>query len=253
MIYAKCIKGEQIAIDKEEFIKRKEEEHNVYCVGETTEDNKGVDKLYCVPLNFIYDCLKYGEYIAIIDIDNNDEYLDGYYNQYQKVSNKQKVKKILYRDSKEAIDFVFDNVGNPDIVHGGYVHWLTEESQEYFYKRKGVLRKVNNDIDLYKTLFNENKDYFIKFTEEKINNAINNGEAECCISLSDVFDISDRLAFYKYNIKVYDKYRMFELLADEIKKHYKIFKFKNEIYIRIETSLISSIQFWTQHIWLDRK
>lgn len=257
MIYAKCIRQEQIAIDKDEFIKRKGEEHNVYCVGETTEDKNGLDTLYCVPLNFIYDCLKHGNYIAIIDIDNDDEYLDGYYNRYQKVSNKQRVKKIFNIYSKEAIDYVFDNVGNPNIVHDGYVHWLSEELQAYFYKRKGVIGKVNINIndskDLYKELFNKNKEYFIKFVEEKINDAINNKKANCCISISDIFLISDKLAFYKYNITAYDKYRIFELLADEIKNHYKIFKLKNEIYIRIETSLIAYIQFWIKYIWLDRR
>lgn len=138
MIYAKCIRGEKIAKTKEEFIRRKTENPPVYCVGETTESPMGQDTLDCVPLNFIYDCLKYGDYIAIVDVDNNEQNypLDASFLKVKLSMTKQTIRKIMKANSKEAIDFVFDNVGNNAIVHDGYKSWLSSELQEYFSKRK---------------------------------------------------------------------------------------------------------------------
>ena len=39
-------------------------------------------------------------------------------------------------DSKETIDYVFDNVKNRDIVHDGYINFLSDELADYFAKRK---------------------------------------------------------------------------------------------------------------------
>lgn len=141
MLYAKCIMESQIANSKEEFVSRQYEENHVYCIGETTKSFNGLDILYCVPLNFIYDCLKYGRYIAIIDIvDCNKElYVNkGSYMGIQKTSEEQKVMKIMDSHSKEAIDFVFNEVKNPELVHDGYVHFLPEDMQEYFKSLKIV-------------------------------------------------------------------------------------------------------------------
>ena len=135
MLYAKCIEGSQIANSKEEFILRQNEKNHVYCIGETTKSLNGMAILYCVPLNFIYDCLKYGRYIAIIDIGNDDEdvYVSkGSYMGLDKACKEQRVIKIMDSYSKEAIDFVFNQVKNPKLVHDGYVDFLPKNMQEYF-------------------------------------------------------------------------------------------------------------------------
>ena len=138
MIYAKCIRSEKIAKTKEEFISRKNETPPVYFVGETTESPVGQDTLDCVPLNFIYDCLKYGDYIAIVDVDNKEQNypFNASFLKVKLSMTKQTITKIMKANSKEAIDFVFDNVGNNAIVHDGYKSWLSSELQEYFSKRK---------------------------------------------------------------------------------------------------------------------
>ena len=74
MIYAKCIQEKQIAKTKDEFVRRQNEKYYVYCEGETTESHNGLDTRYCVPLNYIYDCLKYGDHITIVDVSNDDDY-----------------------------------------------------------------------------------------------------------------------------------------------------------------------------------
>ena len=137
MIYAKCIRGSQIAKSKEEFLCRQDEEYCVYCEGETTKD-RHMSGLNCVPLNYIYDCLKYGDYIAIIDIKNEeiDYPLNANYSSVQLITHEQSVVKIMKAASKEAIDFVFDNVKNNNAVHDGYVHFLSDELIDYFSKRK---------------------------------------------------------------------------------------------------------------------
>lgn len=135
MLYAKCIVKNQIANSKEEFILRQNEKKHVYCVGETTISKNGMDILYCVPLNFIYDCLKYGRYIAIIDINNceDDSYVrKSSYMGLEKGCREQKVLKIMDAYSKETIDFVFNEVSNPELINDGYVHFLPNDMQEYF-------------------------------------------------------------------------------------------------------------------------
>lgn len=140
MIYAKCIRGNKIAKTKEEFIRRHNEDPPVYREGETTESPIGRDNLSCVPLNYIYDCLKYGDFIAIVDVDNKEQNYPPYasYLKVELAMKKQTITRIMKADSKEAIDFVFDNVGNNDIVHEGYKSWLSSELQEYFAQKKGV-------------------------------------------------------------------------------------------------------------------
>ena len=138
MIYAKCIHGSQIAKSKDEFIRRQGEDHCVYCEGETTCSRNGVATLNCVPLNYVYDCLKYGDFIAIIDVKSEDENypLKSSYTSVMLTMTEQSVIKIMNADSKEAIDYVFDNVNNKDIVHDGYIHFLSDELADYFTKRK---------------------------------------------------------------------------------------------------------------------
>lgn len=141
MKYAKCIRGCQIAKDKKEFCRRQNEEYNVYCEGEITKAKEGQGDLYCVPLNYIYDCLKYGEFIAIIDIEDDEPYhlKNSSYLPFRKISREQKITKILKADCKETIDFVFNEVGDPSLIKDGYVHTLPKEIQEYFYNK---MRKI---------------------------------------------------------------------------------------------------------------
>ncbi len=138
MIYAKCIQRSQIVKTKDEFVRRQGEEHCVYCEGETTSSCSGAATLYCVPLNYIYDCLKYGDYIAIVAVGSEDENypLKDSHLSVQLSMSKQYVKKIMKANSKEAIDYVFDNVNNREIVHDGYKHFLSDELADYFTKRK---------------------------------------------------------------------------------------------------------------------
>ena len=135
MLYAKCIRKSQIAYSKEEFISRQNEENHVYCIGETTRSKNGMAVLDCVPLNFIYDCIKYGRYIAIIDINDCEQetYIQkSSYLGLQKVSNAQKVINIIDSYSKEAIDFIFNEVKDPKLIHDGYIHNLPKDEQMYF-------------------------------------------------------------------------------------------------------------------------
>lgn len=138
MKYAKCIKPSQIAKDVDDFNNRKDEEHHVYCKGQITKTKHGDELLYCVPLNFIFDCLKYGLYLAVIEVDDDSL---GYPNKgsylgLHKATSEQYVIDIMNVCEKETIDFVFEEVGNPDLVHDGYVHFLPEELQEYFRMKK---------------------------------------------------------------------------------------------------------------------
>lgn len=138
MLYAKCIHSSQIAKTKDEFTRRQSEKHCVYCEGETTRALNDTDTLYCVPLNYIYDCLKYGDYIAVVDVENDDEIYPckSSHLSVQLSMSKQTITKIMKADSKEAIDYVFDNVKNRDIVHDGYINFLSDELADYFAKRK---------------------------------------------------------------------------------------------------------------------
>ena len=138
MLYAKCIHSSQIAKTKDEFTRRQSEKHCVYCEGETTRALNDMDTLHCVPLNYIYDCLKYGDYIAVVDVENGNEIYPckSSYLSVQLSMSKQTITKIMKADSKEAIDYVFDNVKNRDIVHDGYINYLSDELADYFAKKK---------------------------------------------------------------------------------------------------------------------
>lgn len=138
MIYAKCIRGSQIVSTDVDFQSRQNEEYHVYCIGQTTLSKNGFDILSCVPLNFIYDCLKYGRYIAIIEeYDEDTEYPDrSSYLGFERSSSKQKVLNIIDSQSKDTIDYVFDMVGDAKMVHDGYVHTLSQDIQDYFRKKK---------------------------------------------------------------------------------------------------------------------
>ena len=98
-----------------------------------------MDTLYCIPLNFIYDCLKHGRYIAIIDVPDNrqgDYIKKGSPSGLDVITSEQTVTRIIDSYTKEAIDFVFEEVKDPELVHGGYIHFLPEELKEYFNFRK---------------------------------------------------------------------------------------------------------------------
>ena len=138
MIYAKCIRKDQIAKTKDEFVRRQNETYCVYCEGETTKAHNNIHKLNCVPLNYIYDCLKYGDYIAIVAVENEDENYphNSSYLSVQLEMSQQHIIKILKADSKEAIDYVFDNVKNRDIIHDGFIHFLSDELNNYFTQKK---------------------------------------------------------------------------------------------------------------------
>ena len=135
MILAKCIWEAQIASSPEEFALRQSEKNPVYCEGQTTKSKNGTAILDCVPLSLIYDCLKYGDHIAIID---GPEYVDivddgsGCVVGKQISSSAQRVVKIIEANSKEAIDYVFQNVENNKDVHSGYLNWLSEDLQMHF-------------------------------------------------------------------------------------------------------------------------
>lgn len=136
IIYAKCIRDEEIAKNQTDFMNRKNEENHVYCVGETTMSKNGMNILYAVLINLILDCLKYGNQITIINFDNHELYRDININKAQVSSNQQYVIDILGLDAPATIDFIFNIVGDASLVHGGYVHFLNKESQNRYYLRK---------------------------------------------------------------------------------------------------------------------
>lgn len=137
MLYAKCIRSSQVAENALDFSLRENESHSVYCVGQTTYSKNGYDSLDCVPINLIYDCLRYGDKIAIIFLENDDsQYREGTPNGSKISMSAQLVLNIMDADSKEAIDFVFNEVNNPELVHGGCVTWLSTENQAYFDSKK---------------------------------------------------------------------------------------------------------------------
>lgn len=140
MIYAKCIRGTQIAHSHEEFMNRQNEDNPVYCVGETTLAKEHSNDLYCVPVNFIFQCLKHGDYIAIVDVPNDVESYpkSGYYNNYQIAMREQIILAIFKAESKEAVDYVADHVPDHGCIPGsGYVDGLSAEFRTYYYARFG--------------------------------------------------------------------------------------------------------------------
>lgn len=142
IVYAKCIQSTQVAESRSEFLTRQSEEYAVYCIGEKTKSKNNADTLSCVPINYIYDCLKHGMMIAIVRIvTNRTEYTDGYYDNETLSLSEQHIIDIMPADSKSTIDFVFDTVGNPHLVHNGYVHYLSKENQEYFQYKKQLANK----------------------------------------------------------------------------------------------------------------
>lgn len=133
MIYAKCIRKSQVALSNEEFHMRQAEEYHVYCEGETTYAKQGMDTLCCVPLNYIFDCLKYGECIAVVEIEDTCKYpKSGNYTSHMLTMTEQKILRIFDSTSYEAIDFVFNEVKDPAIIHSGYLSYLPPEMQRYF-------------------------------------------------------------------------------------------------------------------------
>ncbi len=143
MIYAKCIHSAQLANTVEEFRTRQGEENAVYCIGETTEaPHKRCPSRYelcAVPLSLIFDCCKYGDLFAILDVPNSECDRDdgsGNVSNRKILMDNQKIIKVFKVNSKEAVDFVFDNVA-ASVVHDGYVRThLSESLQEYFYYKK---------------------------------------------------------------------------------------------------------------------
>lgn len=138
MILAKCICEKQLATSKDDFIKRapllKEVGHHLYYPGEITQSHNGQDILSCVPLNLIYDCLKYGLYIAIVecDCDTSESYHVGTPTKNKIYSSWQKTIKIMKADCKETIDFVFNEVKDPSLICAGYLSLLSEDNRNYF-------------------------------------------------------------------------------------------------------------------------
>lgn len=131
MIYAKCVSRKHTTTDIEDFKKRQSKGEHVYCIGQTTKSKNGLDLLYCVPLNFILDCLKYGDLIAIIEINNGESnYISkSSYMGLEICSSEQRVINILDLNDEKTIDFIFNEVGNPDLVHIGYISYLPENIQ----------------------------------------------------------------------------------------------------------------------------
>ncbi|WP_277407366.1 hypothetical protein [Lacrimispora xylanisolvens] len=138
MIYAKCIEESQIANSVSEFQKRQNEKNHVYCIGQITVSKNGYDILYCVPINFIYDCLKYGRYIAIIDKDDDSlEYpRKSSYMGLERCTSEQLVINIMDSQNEQTIDYIFNEVGDAELVHDGYVHTLPENIQKYFRQKQ---------------------------------------------------------------------------------------------------------------------
>ena len=143
MIYAKCVRGSQIAHSHEEFMNRQNEDNPVYCVGETTLAKEHGGDLYCVPLNFIFCCLKYGDYIAIVDVPNDAQSYPkrSSYLRFQIAMREQKVLKIIRADSKEAVDYVADHVSDHECIPwSGYADWFSDEIKAYYNSRLGFPR-----------------------------------------------------------------------------------------------------------------
>ncbi len=138
MILAKCICEKQIAMSKNDFIKKQTElkkyGKHIYYPGEITQAYNGLDILSCVPLNLIYSCLKYGLYIAIVKCDYNtpDSYHIGTPTKNQIDSSWQKTIKIMNADCKETIDFVFNEVKEPSLISAGCLSQLSEDNRSYF-------------------------------------------------------------------------------------------------------------------------
>lgn len=136
MKYAKCIRESQVASNREVFLSRQNEEYHVYCQGEITYSKQKTDTLCCVPINFVYDCLKYGLCIGVVELEDNLAYpCASSYTGYTKAMEKQKIGKIMNAASYEAIDYVFDEVKDKSLIRYNLLDDLPIEFQEYFHKR----------------------------------------------------------------------------------------------------------------------
>lgn len=128
--------------NKEEFDKMQTtDENHVYCLGEETLSKNGFDVLCCVPLNCIFQCLKYGDHIAIIENDKLD-YSKNYNGSATAVGstiymNRQFVKEILDPKKLEVIDYIFEEVGDVSKIQIGHAseEKLGKETYAYLIKR----------------------------------------------------------------------------------------------------------------------
>lgn len=149
MIYAKCIWGSQIANSKEEFLKRQKlDENPVYCKGEETVSKNGQEILFCVPLNCIFQCLKYGNYIAIIEnekLDYSKEYSARTIPVRDSIaSKKQTVVEILDLHNIEVIDFILNEVGDNSKIMMGHASEENIGAEAYQYLKTKL---CNNEIN----------------------------------------------------------------------------------------------------------
>lgn len=150
MIYAKCIRGSQIAKNKDDLEKMKEISNNtVYCEGEEAEPKNPYASLDCVPLNCIFQCLKYGNYIAIIENEEFDYTKDYDGNAIAisaKISSKkQKVVKILDPRKKEVIDYILNEVGDVKKIYAGHASEdnLGKETYKYLEAKLELPKRYN--------------------------------------------------------------------------------------------------------------
>lgn len=150
MIYAKCIWGSQIAKNKEDFEKMKEiSKYTVYCEGEEAVPKNPYASLDCVPLNCIFQCMKYGNYIAIIENEEFDYTKDYDGNATATLANisskKQKVVKILDPRKKEVIDYILNEVGDIKKIYRGHASEanLGKETYKYLEDKLELPKRYN--------------------------------------------------------------------------------------------------------------
>lgn len=144
MVYAKCIRGSQIVNNKEEFLKRqKSDENHVYCKGEETVSKNGEEILCCVPLNCIFQCLKYGNYIAIIEnekFDYSKEYsADAILVRDLISSERQTIVDILDPHDVKVIDFIQNEVGDNSKIDMGHASEENIGTEAYKYLKSKLL------------------------------------------------------------------------------------------------------------------
>lgn len=145
MIYAKCINGSQIVNNKEEFLERqKSDENHVYCKGGETVSKNGGEILFCVPLNCIFQCLKYGNYIAIIEnekLDYSKEYSASAIPVRDSIaSKKQTVVDILDPHNVEVIDFILNEVWDNSKIRMGHASEENIGAEAYQYLKSKLYK-----------------------------------------------------------------------------------------------------------------
>lgn len=105
--------------------------------------------LDCVPLNCIFQCLKYGNYIAIIENEEFDYTKDYDGNAIAisaKISSKkQKVVKILDPRKKEVIDYILNEVGDVKKIYPGHASEdnLGKETYKYLEAKLELPKRYN--------------------------------------------------------------------------------------------------------------